>query len=196
MTLTVGATNWVEWAATGTPIPGETSSGDGHLVVRGALRTLIAVMDGLGHGPEAHRAATAAIAAIAEIPDAPLRSLFEHCNGALRRTRGVVMTIASIADDGQMEWMGVGNVEAIVVRSAAPYRRVVGYRMPPLYPGGTHLDAGDVLVMATDGIQSGFARSVDPTLSPEIIASRILEEHSRGYDDALVVVARYEDDRR
>ena len=204
MTLTVGATNWVEWAATGTPIPGETSSGDGHLVVQGALRTLIAVMDGLGHGPEAHRATTAAIAAIAEIPDAPLPSLFEHCHGALRRTRGVVMTIASIAADGQMEWMGVGNVEAIVVRSAAPYRHeaivtrggVVGYRMPPLYPGGTHLDAGDVLVMATDGIQSGFARSVDPTLSPEIIASRILEEHSRGYDDALVVVARYEDDRR
>jgi len=204
MTLTAGATNWVEWAATGTPIPGETSSGDGHLVVRGALRTLIAVMDGLGHGPEAHRAAIAAIAAIAEIPDAPLRSLFEHCNGALRRTRGVVMTIASIAGDGQMEWMGVGNVEAIVVRSAAPYRHeaivtrggVVGYRMPSLYPGGTHLNAGDVLVLATDGIRSGFASSVDPSLPPKIIASRILEEHGRGYDDALVVVARYEGDRR
>ena len=204
MTLTVGATNWVEWAATGTPIPGETSSGDGHLVVQGALRTLIAVMDGLGHGPEAHRAATAAIAAIAEIPDAPLRSLFEHCDGALRHTRGVVMTIASIAGDGQMEWMGVGNVEAIVVRSAAPYRHetivtrggVVGYRLPSLYPGGAHLDAGDVLVMATDGIRSGFASSVDPMMSPKIIASRILEGHGRGYDDALVVVARYEGDRR
>ena len=65
MTLTAGATNWVEWAAIGCPIPGETSSGDGHLVVRGASRTLIAVMDGLGHGPEAHRATTAAIAVIA-----------------------------------------------------------------------------------------------------------------------------------
>ena len=186
------------------PHPGETSSGDGHLVVRGALRTLIAVMDGLGHGPEAHRATTAAIAAIAEIPDAPFRSLFEHCDRALRRTRGVVMTIASIAADGQLEWMGVGNVEAIVVRSAAPYRHeaivtrggVVGYRLPSLYPGGTHLDAGDVLVLATDGIRSGFVSSVDPILSPQIIASRILEEHGRGYDDALVVVARYEGSRR
>jgi phosphoserine phosphatase RsbX len=204
MTCTAGAAGWVEWAATGTPIPGETSSGDGHLVVRGALRTLIAVLDGLGHGPEAHRATTAAIAAIAEIPDAPFRSLFEHCDRALRRTRGVVMTIASIAADGQLEWMGVGNVEAIVVRSAAPYRHeaivtrggVVGYRLPSLYPGGTHLDAGDVLVMATDGIRSGFVGSVDPILSPQIIASRILEEYGRGYDDALVVVARYEGSRR
>ncbi len=204
MTLTAGATGWVEWAATGTPIPGETSSGDGHLVVQGALRTLIAVMDGLGHGPEAHRATTAAIAAIAEIPDAPLRSLFEHCDGALRHTRGVVMTIASIGGDGQMEWMGVGNVEAMVVRSIPPYRHeaivtrggVVGYRLPSLCPGGTHLDAGDVLLMATDGIRSGFASSVDPILAPQTIASRILEQHGRGYDDALVVAARYEGDRR
>jgi hypothetical protein len=204
MTLTAGATNWVEWAAIGCPIPGETSSGDGHLVVRGASRTLIAVMDGLGHGPEAHRATTAAIAVIAEFPDASLPSLFELCHGALRRTRGVVMTIASIAADGQMEWMGVGNVEAIVVRSLAPYAHeaivtrggVVGYRMPSFHLGGTHLDAGDVLVMATDGIRSGFISSVDPVLSPEIIASRILEEHGRGNDDALVVVARYEGDRR
>jgi phosphoserine phosphatase RsbX len=204
MTLTAGTTNWVEWAATGIPYPGEASSGDGHLIVHRELRTLIAVVDGLGHGPEAHRATTAAIAAIAEIPDAPLPSLFEHCDGALRRTRGVVMTIASIADDGQMEWMAVGNVEAIVVRSAARNRHeamvarggVVGYRMPSLYPGGAHLDAGDVLVMATDGIRSGFVSSVDPTVSPKVIASRILEGYSRGYDDALVVAARYEGDRR
>ena len=185
-------------------LSGETSSGDGHLVVRGASRTLIAVMDGLGHGPEAHLATSAAIAAIAEIPDAPLRSFFAHCDRALRRTRGVVMTIASIAADGQLEWMGVGNVEAIVVRSTAPYRHeailtrggVVGYRLPSLYPGGTRLDAGDVLVLATDGIRSDFASCVDPILSPQIIASRILEEHGRGYDDALVVVARYEGHRR
>ena len=46
--------------------------------------------------------------------------------------------------------------------------------------------------MATDGIRDGFARSVEPILSPRIIASRILEEDDRGYDDALVVVARYD----
>jgi negative regulator of sigma-B (phosphoserine phosphatase) len=161
-------------------------------------------MDGLGHGPEAHEATTVAIAAINEIPDAPLRSLFEHCDEALRRTRGVVMTIASIAEDGQMEWMGVGNVEAILVRSALPHRHegvvthggIVGYRLPSLYKASTCLDAGDLLVMVTDGIGSEFVSSVEPTLSPHIIATRILERHSRGQDDALVVVARYDGSRR
>ncbi len=45
-------------------------------------------MDGLGHGPDAHEATSAAIAAIAETPDAPLPSLFECCNKALQRTGG------------------------------------------------------------------------------------------------------------
>lgn len=203
MTLTAGTTDWVVWAAAGLPIPGQTSSGDGHLVVRRSLRTRIAVMDGLGHGPEAHEAAEAAAVAITEVPDAPLQSLFEHCHEALRRTRGVVMTIASIAEDGQMEWMGVGNVEAIVVRSAFPHHHegvvtrggIVGYRMPSLYLGSTRLDVGDLLVLATDGIRSDFVSSIDPTLSPQIIASRILEGYCRGYDDALVVVVRYDGGR-
>jgi phosphoserine phosphatase RsbX len=203
MTMTTGTTDWVVWAAAGAPIPGQITSGDGYLVVPRPLRTLIAVMDGLGHGPGAHEATSAAIAAIAETPDAPLRSLFERCNKALQWTRGVVMTIAAIADDGQMEWLAVGNVSGYVVRSAPPHRHegaltrggVVGWRMPPLNTRSVRLDAGDLLIMATDGIREGFASSVEPILSPRIIACRILEENARGHDDALVLVARYDSGR-
>ena len=200
MTVTTGTADWIVWAAAGTPVPSETISGDGYLVVPRPLRTLIAVMDGLGHGPDAHEATSAAIAAIAETPDEPLRSLFERSNMALQRTRGVVMTIAAIAGDGQMEWLGVGNVSGYVVRSAPPHHHeaaltrggVVGWQMPSLHPRSARLDAGDVVIMATDGIRDGFAGSVEPILSPRVIASRILEENGRGYDDALVLVARYD----
>ena len=204
MTVTTGTTDWVVWAAAGVPIPGQISSGDGYLVISRPLRTLIAVMDGLGHGPDAHEATSGAIAAIAETPDAPLRSLFERCNKALQRTRGVVMTIAAIAGDGQMEWLAVGNVSGYIVRSAPPHRHegaltrggVVGWRMPSLHTRSARLDAGDLLIMATDGIQDRFVSSVEPILSPRIIASRILEENGRGYDDALALVARYDGGRR
>lgn len=203
MTVTTGTTDWVVWAAAGAPIPGQVTSGDGYLVVPRALRTLIAVMDGLGHGPAAHEATSAAIAAIEETPDAPLRSLFERCHMALKGTRGVVMTVAAIAGDGQTEWLGVGNVSGYVVRSALPHPHeaalnrggVVGWRMPSLHTRSVRLDAGDLLIMVTDGIRDGFVSSVEPILSPGIIASRILEENGRGYDDALVVVARYDGGR-
>ena len=204
MTVTTGTTDWVVWAAADAPSPGQITSGDGYLVISRPHRTLIAVMDGLGHGPDAHVATSAAIAAITKIPDASLLSLFESCNEALQRTRGVVMTIASIAVNGQMEWMSVGNVSGYVVRSIPPYRHegalnrggVVGWRMPSLSPRSDCLDAGDLVIMATDGIRDGFVRFVEPILSPRVIASRILEENGRSYDDALVVVARYEDGRR
>jgi len=49
--------------------------------------------------------------------------------------------------------------------------------------------------MATDGIRNDFVSSLDPALPPHIIASQILEGHSRDYDDALVVVARYDGGR-
>ena len=104
------------------------------------------------------------------------------------------MTIAAIAGDGQMEWLAVGNVSGYIVRSAPPHRHegaltrggVVGWRMPSLHMRSARLDAGDLLIMATDGIRDGFVSSVEPILSPRIIASRILEENGRGYDDALV----------
>ena len=113
------------------------------------------------------------------------------------------MTLAAIADDGQMEWLAVGNVSGYVVRSAPPHRHegalarggVVGWRMPSLHTGSVRLDAGDLLIMATDGIRDGFASFVEPILSPRIIACRILEENGRGYDDALVLVARYDSGR-
>lgn len=113
------------------------------------------------------------------------------------------MTIAAIAGDGQMEWMGVGNVAGYVVRSAPPHRcegastrgGVVGWRMPTLRVGKARLDAGDLVIVATDGIQEGFASCVEPIQSPRTIASRILDEGSRGYDDALVLVARYDGGR-
>ena len=204
MTITTGATDWIAWAAAGAPIRDEPRSGDGYLVHPGAQRTLLAVIDGLGHGPAAHAATSAGIATIAETPDAPLRILFERCNLALRQTRGVVMTMASIAVDDQTEWLAVGNVEGIVVRSAHPPRHegvlarggVVGWRLPTLHVRSVRLDPRDLLVLATDGIRTGFESSVDPIGSPDSIASGILEQYGRGYDDALVLVARYERHQR
>jgi serine/threonine protein phosphatase PrpC len=56
---------------------------------------------------------------------------------------------------------------------------------------GTDVQEGDVMVLATDGIDSGFARSITPGGSAQAIADRILARHAKERDDALVVVVRY-----
>jgi hypothetical protein len=51
--------------------------------------------------------------------------------------------------------------------------------------------AGDVMVLATDGIDSGFAQAIAAGGTAQEIADRILAEHGKEGDDALVVVVRY-----
>jgi hypothetical protein len=50
---------------------------------------------------------------------------------------------------------------------------------------------GDVLVLATDGVGAAFADSLDISGSTQAISERILADHWRPTDDALVVAVRY-----
>ena len=47
------------------------------------------------------------------------------------------------------------------------------------------------MILATDGIESGFAEAVTAGGAAQDIADRILARHAREADDALVVVVRY-----
>jgi negative regulator of sigma-B (phosphoserine phosphatase) len=98
--------------------------------------------------------------------------------------------------------MGVGNVEAILVRrvrsSEGAYEAihsrggVVGYRLPPLSSANLAVGPGDLLIMATDGIRSGFIDAVQRHEGdPEATAARIMSGFRKESDDALVLVARY-----
>jgi hypothetical protein len=50
---------------------------------------------------------------------------------------------------------------------------------------------GDLLILATDGIRSGFADDLNINASTQEIAQHIIGQHWRKVDDALVLVARY-----
>ena len=50
---------------------------------------------------------------------------------------------------------------------------------------------GDVLIMATDGIEAAFADSLDISGSAQDISERIVAVHWKPLDDALVLAVRY-----
>jgi negative regulator of sigma-B (phosphoserine phosphatase) len=183
-------------------LPGEPRSGDRAVLVAYDGGALVAAIDGLGHGVDAADAADAAAAVLSEHPDEEPAQLIEACHRALARTRGAVMTLAWFDLVGRsMSWTGVGNVEGRLVHASAGPRApthgaltkggVVGYNLPSIKVTGTDLDHGDVMVLATDGIDSGFARAITSGGSAQEIADRILGEHGKASDDALVVVVRY-----
>jgi hypothetical protein len=174
-------------------------SGDQFALARFDGGALVAVVDGLGHGPEAAEAARLAVQVLERSPSDPLDALFERCHHALHQTRGAAMTVAALdAGRGAVTWAGVGNVDAVLVRAGAPSREgiglrggIVGYHLPSLHAAVLPIARGDTLVLATDGIRGGFAEGVFARDPPQHIADSVFTTYQRGTDDALVVVARY-----
>jgi hypothetical protein len=184
------------------PRPGEATSGDTAVVAGLDDGALVAAIDGLGHGSAAADAAASAADLLRRYAGEPLVSLIERCHSALRTTRGVAMSVARFAFvDATLTWAGVGNVGGIVVRrnSSRPAsealiaaRGAVGVQqLPPLRTTRLDLERNSMLVFATDGVDPAFADSVPEAGDADAIANRILREHAKEADDALVVVARY-----
>src|SRR6266550_950960 len=113
----VSARALIEWGVASRALPGEAQSGDLHFVKQIGTGVLVAVVDGLGHGAEAASAAQAAVAALERHATESPMPLFERCHRALHGTRGVVMSVALFArPDRSMTWLGVGNVEGLLLR--------------------------------------------------------------------------------
>src|SRR5262249_46106801 len=158
--------------------------------------------DGIGHGAEAAEAARVAFDTLRANAHESVLALLKRCHAALHETRGVVMTLASFnAQDDSMTWVGVGNVEGVLLHAdvrVTPPREyvlshggIVGLQLPAVRGFVLPVARGDTLVIATDGVRSGFAEGLRLEESPQQIADRVLERNVKGTDDALVLVARY-----
>lgn len=182
-------------------LPGQGESGDQHLICSHSDGVLIAAIDGIGHGESAARASKAATSVLEAHADQPIITLLQLCHEELRSTRGVVLSLASIdASHGMMTWLGVGNVQGVLMRASAKNGNVqevlmlrggvVGSQLPPLQAAVLPVFEGDTLVFATDGVRGKFMESLFGLESPQRAADRILQRYHTGNDDALVLVVR------
>jgi len=192
-----GTTPLLQYWVTGRPYPGECECGDQYLVAGFAGGALAAVIDGLGHGERAAEAAKHAVGILAEHASEPVVTLMQRCHEKLRRMRGVVMTLASFSEtDSTMTWLGVGNVECMLLRAgaqstkpASPLLRggIVGDRLPPLLPATVPVQQGDLLLLATDGIASAFIRDLRYPEEPQGLINHLFSQYARNTDDALIL---------
>lgn len=183
-------------------LPEQEESGDGYLICRHENRVLIAAVDGVGHGEEAAKAAQAAVSLLKERPGESIVSLVEQCHAKLQSMRGVVLSLATIDMTGaSLTWLGVGNVEGILMRGRSRNGHVkerlllraglIGSQLPLLQSTVLPLAPGDTVYFVTDGIHTNFAESLIAKENPQKAADRILRQFQKGSDDALVVVARF-----
>ena len=183
------------------PLPGMAENGDAPVLVCWAGGALAGVIDGLGHGQFAHRAARTALHYVQRHADQPLEELFRGVQRSCRATRGVVMALARFDLGGpagiELACASVGNVEMRMVkgqRLALPVRRgILGFNAPGALVARQPWSNGDLLVIYSDGIRQHGDQRVFADLAGQpatAAAQHLLRTLARDNDDATVVVVK------
>jgi serine/threonine protein phosphatase PrpC len=179
------------------PALGESLCGDAFAIVPCGRTTLVALADGLGHGPEAARAAQTFCSHAESAAHAPLAEIFASADRAVSGTRGVAAALLRLEPAGHFEFAGVGNVVARVLGRAQAQplsvagtigRRTARRARCERFP----VQPGDVLVMHTDGIAGHWDLEARHAATPELLAQEILDLHGRSHDDATCLVVRFD----
>ena len=181
------------------PKTGEEVPGDGWLLeASGDYRTIM-VVDGLGHGPNAARAARAATEAFAAQPSEPPGALMKICHAALAATRGAAGAAARVAPaKNHGSFAGVGNI-ACRVETSGERRQLVshsgtlGHVMRRVQEFEFVFPAGALLILHSDGLTTRWSCADYPGLLAKhagLIAGVLYRDHNRGTDDVTVVVLK------
>jgi negative regulator of sigma-B (phosphoserine phosphatase) len=189
----------VEWAYARAAAPGHRDSGDEFYVGPSECGTVIAVLDGLGHGPAAASVARQGVRLLERAQTPDVLKLVRECHAGLRGSRGVVMSLAMFNPfENTMAWVGVGNVCGMLWCPRSSRRRtlllrsgLLGDALPRLQASVVPVTEGDMLVFTTDGVAANIDDRLLRGESLQAMAGRILARCNNGHDDALVVVARY-----
>jgi serine phosphatase RsbU (regulator of sigma subunit) len=189
----------VEWAAARAVAPGHRDSGDEFCVRQIEHRTMVAVLDGLGHGQAAATIAKEGVRLLEKARTSDPVRLIKECHEGLRGSRGVVMSVALFDSHEQtMSWIGVGNVSGTLRSPRSSERRtlllrggLVGNALPRLQVSVVPVTDGDTLILATDGVRASIDDRFLHGPSLQAIAEQIVVRYGSGRDDALALVARY-----
>ena len=178
---------------------GEYLSGDA-VVIRPLEHGLfVAIVDVLGHGPEAHELTHVIEAYLVRYGTSDVSGLMTRLHQHLRGTRGAVAGLCAIdAATGRTNYAGIGNT--VMRRFGKAETRlisqdgVLGQNMRTPLPQTLQLDAGDLIVLYTDGVSDRFTSDDYPGVlhhAPQEVASNIVQRFGKDHDDAACIAVRY-----
>ena len=184
--------------ATRAMLPGQPN-GDQFVIKQWAGNSLVGIIDGLGHGLFAHRAAQAARQYVETHYDRPLEAIFQGVGHVCRSTRGVVMALARFDwKRGRLSFASVGNIEARVLNRPEAYsfvmrRGIVGVNAPKAVVTEHDWDLDNIMVLHSDGLSTHWGWKDFPAVSEQsaaVIAREFFRALARENDDATVLVVR------
>ncbi len=181
------------------PRLGMSLNGDSFIIKRWNHSALVGVIDGLGHGQFAHRAAKTAWNYIMKHYDQPLDQIFRGTGRTCSATRGVVMALARFDWTKQkITLASIGNITVRVIGSSEKIdfiirRGILGIKSPNPVINEKHWDPSYIMILHSDGIISHWNWDNFYYLQNESatkIAQVLLRSLAKDDDDATVVVVR------
>ncbi len=183
----------IDVAHESSPMPGERHNGDAVLVRQShGGEHVLAVFDGLGHGPDAAQASRAAVELLSVLPlGTSVLDAMQEIHQKLRGTRGAAGTLL-IIKNRKLEICAVGNVALMCTGCSVPLvlsAGVLGHQVSRFRVGACEVPAGARLALLSDGISTRFRLEEYRQLAPAAACREIMMRYRRKEDDASVLVA-------
>jgi hypothetical protein len=181
------------------PKNGETACGDAWAMECHADGATFMMADGLGHGPDASRAAYMAMEVLQRHPEYDVVRLLDLAHAKLRASRGAALAVMRHDQkSGELAYAGVGNISATIVegetrRAMVSHNGIVGHNMGKSREYRYEWPRGSLLVAHSDGLETQWDLGGLPGITrahPSVIAAALFRRHSRKRDDVVVMVAR------
>jgi negative regulator of sigma-B (phosphoserine phosphatase) len=180
-------------------VGGDGQCGDAGVVKELEGSIFLALVDGVGHGGEAHKAAALASRHLELNCSGDLVGLLVGLQERLKGTRGAVAACCRLElATGELRCAGVGNVTVRLLGPRATrvvFRDgILGYSIAAPRETKSRLLPGDVLLMHTDGMRENFNLDEFPGLLSETaqaIATVLFRRFGKGTDDTSCLVLRY-----
>ncbi|MGH7908183.1 MAG: ATP-binding protein [Candidatus Binataceae bacterium] len=180
------------------PKPGEEFCGDSWTVRTFNHACQALIVDGLGHGFEANKAARAALETFNLSFGSPAM-IIKEIHESLRPTRGAVGAVAEIDYiHAKVRFAGIGNIGAVIMSNQGNKRMVshygtLGHHLAKISEFAYDWPRDGCMVLHSDGLAARWNLDGYPGLArhaPAITAAVLYRDFSRGNDDAAVVVIR------
>ena len=189
------------WSAVSRPALHESVCGDAWRIAERSDVIVVMMVDGLGHGPEAAKAAELAVAAFEQDPFAPLVEIVKRIDRLMRGSRGGAVAIARVEISNRLvKFVGVGNIAARLkscddqpARGLVSHNGTAGVQMLRVHEFDYSLAPQSLLIMHSDGLQSRWSLDNYAGWSghhPAVLAGVLYRDHMRGRDDVTVAAVR------
>ena len=181
------------------PVRGEQECGDAWAMKQRQDTTLLMLVDGLGHGPDAAAAANRAVAVFEKQERRSPAELLELIHAALRSSRGAAVAVAEVAPGQRtVRFAGVGNISGLILtgetgRNMVSHNGTAGLSVRKIQEFTYDWPEGGLLVLHSDGVATHWSLADYPGLAlrdSALIAAVLFRDHKRLRDDSTLLVAK------